>query len=121
MAVYSYTFTTAELVVSIMINENKREVSIHELFKLFATLKNRLKKEHKRVLIRLSEKYLKDFKNDYEDLFTFTENEIILKEGFNFDDLREQILSYTPFSNLAVLFGNTTNTQTNNTTLTNND
>ncbi|MBQ8615026.1 MAG: hypothetical protein IJ415_00425 [Clostridia bacterium] len=99
----NFTFEIKDLVATIMILNNKTEISKEELYNLYMSLYKKMEKEKIYGSVMYSNVYLKYFEREYSEQFYVGQNYISLKNGYNIDWLIENITPYISLDKLEFL------------------
>lgn len=97
------TFEIKDLVATIMILNNKTEISKDELYNLCLALYKKMEKEKIYGNVMYSNVYLKYFEREFSEHFYVGENYISLKTGYNIDWLIKNITPYISLDKLEFL------------------
>lgn len=97
------TFEIKDLVATIMILNNKTEISKEEIYNLHINLYNKMKKEKVFGSVMYSNVYLKYFEREFSDQFYVGENYISLRNGYDIDWIIKNITSYISLDKLEFL------------------
>ena len=101
---YGYlTFEIKDLVATIMVLNNKTEISIDDVYNLSQELYYKMKDLNILGSVMFSNVYLKDFALEYVDNFYVGENYISLRNGYDIDWIIKNITSYISVDKLEFL------------------
>ena len=100
---YYLTIPVKDLISSIMINEDRTEISKDELYDTFLKTTHKMKQKGINGRVAYSREDLTEFKRDYENEFDVGIKYIRLRDGYSIEWLQEHIASYMSIDTMELL------------------
>ncbi len=97
------TFEIKDLIATIMILNNKTEITKEEVYNFYLDLYQKMEKEKVFGSVMYSNVYLKYFEREFSEQFYVGENYISLKNGYDIDWIIKNITPYISVDKLEFL------------------
>ena len=100
---YYLTVSIKDLVSAIMVNEDRTEIRMDEVYDLFLKTTHKMKQRKINGGVMYSREYLSEFKQEYEKYFEVGIGYIRLRDGYSIEWLQQHIVPYMSMDEMELL------------------